>query len=76
MLANRIFYVLIVLALAVVIFFAFQQALAAGAIAGAGQSNTQAMQWEDAILRGHRGGMKPDLFINGQTISTAGANEP
>ena len=74
--ANRMIYALAVLALTVVMFFTFQQAASAGAIRRAGQSNAQAMQWEAAILRSHRGGMKPDLFLTGQSTPTAGANAP
>ena len=74
--ANRMFYALVVLTLIVVIFFTFQQAASAGAIRRAGQSNAQAIQWEEAILRSHRGGMKPDLFLTGQPTATSGANAP
>ena len=76
MFTNRIFYALVVLALIVVIFFTFQQVVSAGEIARTGRSNDQAMQWEEAILRSHRGGMKPDLFLTGQSTPTAGANAP
>lgn len=74
--ANRMTYALVILTLIVVIFFTFQQAASAGAIARAGQSNNQAIQWDEAILRSHRGGMKPGLFLNGRSITASGVQAP
>jgi hypothetical protein len=75
MFANRMFYVLIVLALVAAIFFTYQQAASAGALARAGSSHAQADQVQSAILRGHRGGMNPDLFLYGQSVTTSGVNK-
>ncbi len=64
-------YALVILALLVVIFFVFQQAVLTGSTARTDPSYSQI-----EILGGRRGGMNPGLFLSGQSTPTTGAYEP